>query len=218
MTLALRPVLSSDLVLYLAAQCRRSARQSRCTFLLLHLSVCGPFVTPPPCSFWVHGFLVLGETHSMVRRGLFVFVLTEDVQNVLQSYQWTPPPTVSPSRCMTFKQGEKLILSSHLQVCRANSSVPPTAEEKGCRKLVKIPFAGGGILIFHPACPHRPVHDGSAHWRPPVLLHVSECCELIRAGPGSLIQNTFKAARSYSAPVSLELTVIFQTSTSSRAL
>lgn len=119
---------------------------------------------------------------------------------------------------MTFKQGEKLTLSSHLQVCGANFSVPPTAEGKGCRKLVKIPFAGGGTLIFHPVCPHGPVHDGSAHWRPPVLLHVSECCEIIRAGPGGPIRNAFKAAHSYSAPVPSELTVIFQTSTSSRAL
>lgn len=189
----------------------------------LHLPSPTPFrlwavCYPPPALFGCMAFLCLVKPTAWSDGACSCLSSLKMCKMFFRAINGPPPPTVSPSRCMTFKQGEKLILSSHLQVCRANSSVPPTAEEKGCRKLVKIPFAGGGILIFHPACPHRPVHDGSAHWRPPVLLHVSECCELIRAGPGSLIQNTFKAARSYSAPVSLELTVIFQTSTSSRAL
>lgn len=83
---------------------------------------------PPPALFGCMAFLCLvKQPHSMVRRGLFVFVLAEDVQNVLQSYRWTP---VSLSRCMTSKQGEKLTLSSHLQVCGANFSVAPTAAER----------------------------------------------------------------------------------------
>lgn len=71
MTLALRPALSSDLVLYLAAHAGgRHVTAAAPSFSYTFPSV-GRLLPPPPpaCSFWVHGFLVLGETHSMVRRG-----------------------------------------------------------------------------------------------------------------------------------------------------
>lgn len=46
-----------------------------------------------------------------------VFVLAGDVP---QSCGWIP---VSPKRCMTLKQGEKLTLSIHLQECGADFRV-----------------------------------------------------------------------------------------------
>lgn len=128
-TLKRRRVLSSDLGLYLAAQCRSSAHGSRCTFPHPHLSICGLFVCPPtpPCSLWMHGFHVVPPSaHPPPPPGLVkptawdhvcVFVLAEDV---LQSCGWIP---VSLNRCMTLKQGEKLTLSIHLQECGADFRV-----------------------------------------------------------------------------------------------
>lgn len=189
-TLALRPALSSDLVLYLAAHAGgRHVTAAAPSFSYTFPSV-GRLLPPlpPPALFGCMAFLCL-------------------VKPTAWSDGAVPPPLpVSPGRCMTFKQGEKLTLSSHLQVCGANlEPPPPNSWRERLSEVGQNPVCRWWNLNFSPSfCPHRPVHDGSAHWHPhptPVLLlHVSECCEIIRAGPGSPIQNTFKAAHCYSAP------------------
>lgn len=181
----------------------------------LHLPSPTPFhpwavcPTPPPsthspCSLWMHGFHVVppsappprpGETHSMGPR---VRVCPGS------SELWMDPH--STQAVHNLEAGWEINPFHPFARVRSRFESRPTADASSLM-LVTIPFAGGGVLIFHPVCLLRPVHDSSAGWR---HCASSSRVRMLWNEPVRSWQSDPGCTHSYSTPASacLELTVI----------